>query len=81
MIALQCEVGGQSLENERHRDRSSFRWYLPSHAATRLLKRVAKRMKEQGKLHSVAIIAIGRRLITIADAFLKTGENGRHQVR
>lgn len=45
------------------------------------LKRVAKRMKEQGKLHSVAIIAIGRRLITIADAFLKTGENGRHQVR
>lgn len=44
-----------------------------------LLKTVAKRMKEHGKPHKVVIIAIARRLITIANAILKTGENWRYQ--
>ena len=45
-----------------------------------LLKTVAQRMKEYGKPPKVIIIAIARRLITIANAILKTGENWRHQV-
>jgi transposase len=44
-----------------------------------LLKTVTKRMKERGEPHKVIIIAITRRLITIANAILKTGENWRHQ--
>jgi len=44
-----------------------------------LLRPVAKRLKERGKPHKVIIIAIARRLITIANAILKTGENWRHQ--
>lgn len=44
-----------------------------------MLKTVAKRMKEHGKPHKVVIIAIARRLITIANAILKTGENWRYQ--
>jgi transposase len=39
-----------------------------------VLKAVAKRMKEQGKPHKVVIIAIARRLITVANAILKTGK-------
>lgn len=38
-----------------------------------LLKLVAKRLKEKGKLHKLVIIAIARRLITIADAVLRSG--------
>ncbi|MDX2484864.1 MAG: transposase, partial [Pseudodonghicola sp.] len=44
-----------------------------------VLKTVAKRTKEHGKPHKVVIIAIARRLITIANATLKTGEAWRHQ--
>ncbi len=44
-----------------------------------VLKPVAKRLKEGGKPHKVVIIAIARRLITIANAILKTGETWRHQ--
>jgi transposase len=44
-----------------------------------LLKTVAKRMKEHGKPHKVVIIAIARRLITIANAILKSRENWRYQ--
>ena len=33
----------------------------------------SKRLKELGKLHKLVIIAIVRRLITIANAILKTG--------
>jgi transposase len=34
---------------------------------------VAKRLKEKGKPHKLVIIAIARRLITIANAVLKSG--------
>jgi len=34
---------------------------------------VAKRLKERGKPHKLAIIAIARRLVTIANAIIKTG--------
>jgi transposase len=44
-----------------------------------VLKPVARRLKEGGKPHKVVIIAIARRLITIANAILKTGETWRHQ--
>ena len=44
-----------------------------------VLKQVAKRLKERGKPHKLVIIAIARRLITIANAALKTGETWRHQ--
>ncbi|MCP1197691.1 hypothetical protein NKW84_17850 [Acetobacter senegalensis] len=36
-------------------------------------KTAAKRMKQRGKPHKLVIIAIARRLITIANAVLKTG--------
>jgi transposase len=38
-----------------------------------VLKAVAKRMKQRGKSHKLVIIAIARRLVTIANAVLKTG--------
>lgn len=38
-----------------------------------VLKSVAKRLKERGKPHRLVIIAIARRLVTIANAILKTG--------
>ena len=38
-----------------------------------VLKAVAKRMKQRGKPHKLVIVAIARRLITIANAVLKTG--------
>lgn len=38
-----------------------------------VLKPVAKRHKERGKPHKLIIIAIARRLITIANAIIKTG--------
>lgn len=39
-----------------------------------VLKTVAKRVKEHGRPQKVDIIAIARRLITIANAIFKTGE-------
>ncbi|TGN51935.1 IS110 family transposase, partial [Paracoccus liaowanqingii] len=41
------------------------------------LKPLAKRLKERGKPHKVVIIAMSRRLLTIANAILKTGETWR----
>jgi transposase len=38
-----------------------------------ILKVVAKRLKEKGKPHKLVIIAIARRLITIANAVLRSG--------
>ena len=38
-----------------------------------VLKPVAKRLKERGKPHKLVIIAIARRLVTIANAIIKTG--------
>ena len=38
-----------------------------------VLKPVAKRLKERGKPHKLVIIAIVRRLVTIANAIIKTG--------
>ena len=43
------------------------------------LKPVAQRLKERGKPQKLVIVAIARRLITIANAVLKTGETLRHQ--
>ena len=44
-----------------------------------VLKPVAKRLKERGKPHKLIIIAIARRLITIANAIIKTGTPWRVQ--
>lgn len=38
-----------------------------------VLKAVVRRMKERGKPHKLVIIAIARRLVSIANAVLKTG--------
>ena len=38
-----------------------------------ILKIAAKRLKERGKPHKLVIIAIARRLVTIANAIIKTG--------
>ena len=38
-----------------------------------ILKAVTRRLKEKGTLHRLVIIAIARRLITIANAVLKSG--------
>jgi transposase len=38
-----------------------------------VLKQVAKRLKKRGKPHKLVIIAIARRLVTIANAIIKTG--------
>jgi transposase len=38
-----------------------------------VLKPVAKRLKERGKPHKLVIIAIARRLVTIANAIIKPG--------
>lgn len=42
-----------------------------------VLKALAKRLKGRGKPHKVVIIAITRRLVTIANAILKTGQTWR----
>ena len=46
-----------------------------------VLKPVARRLKEKGKPHKLVIIAIARRLITIANAVLKSGTAWQHQTR
>ncbi|MEN3167928.1 transposase [Gluconobacter sp. OJB] len=38
-----------------------------------VLKAVARRMKQHSKPHKLVIVAIARRLVTIANAVLKTG--------
>ena len=40
-----------------------------------VLKAVAQRLKERGKPHKLAIVAIARRLVTIANAILKTSSS------
>ncbi len=45
-----------------------------------VLKPVARRLKERGKPHKLVIIAIARRLITIANVILKTETPWRHQL-
>ncbi len=45
-----------------------------------VLKLVAKRLKERGKPHKLVIIAIARRLITIANAILKTGTQWKQKL-
>jgi transposase len=38
-----------------------------------VLKPVAQRLKMRGKPHKLVIVAVARRLVTIANAILKTG--------
>lgn len=45
-----------------------------------VLKQVAKRLKERGKPHKLVIIAIARRLITTANAIIKTDTPWRIQL-
>jgi transposase len=45
-----------------------------------ILKSVAKRLKERGKPHKLVIVAIARRLVTIANAILKSGTPWRHNL-
>lgn len=42
------------------------------------LKPIAKRLKEKGKPHKLVIVAIARRLITIANAVLKSATPWQH---
>ncbi|GHG36529.1 hypothetical protein GCM10017322_39240 [Paracoccus aerius] len=42
---------------------------------------VVRRLKEKGKPHKLVIIAIVRRLITIANTVLKSGTAWQHQTR
>jgi transposase len=79
MSAAQGEVSGQSLEDDGHCDTSFSKAALAAACHNPLLKTVAKGMKEHEKLHKAVIIAIVRRLITIANAILKTGKVWRHQ--
>jgi transposase len=41
-----------------------------------VLKSVAQRLKERGKPHKLVIVAVARRLVTIANAILKTAPHG-----
>nr|WP_272850338.1 hypothetical protein [Paracoccus seriniphilus] len=50
-----------------------FQAALVAACHNRVLKPVAKRLKERGKPHKLIIIAIARRLVTIANAIIKTG--------
>lgn len=43
-----------------------------------LLKGMAKRLKQKGKPHKLVIVAIARRLITVANAVLKSGTPWQH---
>lgn len=45
-----------------------------------VLKPFAKRMKERGKPHKLIIIAVARRLVTIANAVLKTATTWRENI-
>lgn len=45
-----------------------------------VLKPVAKRLKKRGKPHKLVIIAIARRLVTIANAIVKTGIPWQNQL-
>jgi transposase len=38
-----------------------------------VLKPVARRLKERGKPHKLVVVGIARRLVTIANAIIKTG--------
>jgi transposase len=42
------------------------------------LKPVARRLKEKGELHKLVLIAIARRLTTIANDFMKSGIPWQH---
>ncbi len=44
-----------------------------------VLKLVAQRLKERGKPHKLVIVAVARRLVTIANAILKSGASWSHQ--
>jgi transposase len=44
-----------------------------------VLKSVAQRLKERGKPHKLVIVAVARRLVTIANAILKNGTSWCHQ--
>lgn len=46
-----------------------------------VLKPIARCLKERGKPHKLVIIAIARRLITVANAVLKSGIPWQHQLR
>ncbi|VDS10357.1 Transposase IS116/IS110/IS902 family protein [Paracoccus haematequi] len=43
------------------------------------LRPIARRLKEKGKPHKLVIIAIARRLVTIANAVLKSGTAWQHR--
>jgi transposase len=45
-----------------------------------VLKPAAQRLKQRGKPHKLVIVAIARRLITIANAIIKTGTPWQHQL-
>lgn len=73
MTAERCEEDGQSLEGDGHCGRCCSKQHLPQ-CHNPALKPVAQRFKERGKPHKLVIVAIARRLNTIANAVLKTGE-------
>ena len=50
-----------------------FQAALPAACHNPVLKPVARRLKERGKPHKLVIVAIARKLVTIANAVIKTG--------
>ncbi|WP_210251508.1 transposase [Brucella tritici] len=44
-----------------------------------VLKSVTRRLKERGKPYKLIIVAVARRLVTIANAILKSGASWSHQ--
>lgn len=50
-----------------------FRAALAASCHNAVLEPVAQRLKERGEPHKLVIIAIARRLVTIANAVIKTG--------
>lgn len=58
-----------------------FQAALAAACHNKVLKSVATRLKERGKPHKLVIIAIARRLITIANAIIKSGTPWQIQPR
>ena len=72
--------GGRAIAGGRRSlRRVLFQAALAAACHNPVLKPVAKRLKERGKPHKLVIIAIARRLVTIANAIIKTGTPWRLQ--
>ena len=81
MTAGRCAESGQSQEARRALRRVLFQAALAAVCHNLVLKPIAQSLKGRGKPHKLVIVAIARRLITIANAILKTGTPWQAQPR